>query len=190
MRSLIAGATGVLLFALAGGLLTSSAAFKTERIIISGNASPFFALKPDMRFGQRFEIDYDYQTTFEITNNANQPVLFQIDGSPNGEPCRIRFDDPGTRICQSKVITIPNDGSVTKLFASAESMWPQDYYWDFMGGPLYPSDVKIGAVGGILVPVDPDLEVERDYSSFSLAAALIAFLSLGAAWRWRPQRQR
>jgi hypothetical protein len=190
MRSLIAGAAGLLLFVIAGVLLSSGAGFKTERILISGNSSPFLVSKPDMRFGQRFEVDYGYQTTFEITSTANQPVSFQIDGSPSGEPCRIRFTDPGTKVCQSKVVTIPNDGSPTKLFASGESMWPQEYYWDMFGAPLYSSAVMVGTVGGVLVPIDPDLEVERDYTLVSLIAALVAVLSLGLAWRWRKQPER
>ena len=188
MRSLIAGALGLLLFALAGGLLSSRVSFKTERIIISGNSPPFFATKPDMRFGQRFEVDYNSLTTFEITNNANQPVKFQIDGSPNGEPCRIRFDNPGAKVCQSQVITVPNNGTPSKLFARGENMWPHEYYWDMFGAPLYPSAVMIGTVSGVLVPVDPDLEVEREYTLVSLIAALFAFLSLVAAWRWRRRR--
>lgn len=183
MRSLLAGAAGLLLLLAGLGFYRSNPGNHTERIIISGSSSPYFVQKPDLRMGH-FQVDYGYTTTFEITSSVGHDVNLQIDASIDGQ-CRIRFDDPGDLLCQSKVVTVQPNAPPIKLTATGASMFPWEYYMEDLGFPTYPSAVKVGDPGSILVPVDPELEIERDYSFASLIAWLMALLSFGLAWRWR-----
>lgn len=186
MRSFVAGAAGALLLVTAGLLFTSSAGGHSYRIILHGVAGTgYTAEKLDMLRG-RYEVDYGYLTDFLVTSDADVPLDFVFDGKMN-EPCRIRFLDPGTEVCQSKRITIPPRAAPVKLQAEAQSLFPTDYYNPFWDAPLYPAAVLIGQVNGVLAPSDPDLELERDFRLWSVVSLILALLSFVVAWRARTR---
>ena len=178
MRSYVAGAVGVLSL-VAAALLMNRVSSHSYRIILHAVNS---VEKLDLS-GGRFEVDDGYRTEFVITSDADVPLDFMIDGRM-GEPCRIRFEDPGDFECQSKRLTITKGADPVKVYAGVKpGLPPDDFYNPMFGAPLYPSAVMVGAVSGALAAVDPDLELERENRLAELIAIIVALVSFVVAWR-------
>jgi hypothetical protein len=168
----------VLFAAVALGLFFRSTGPHHYRITITKDSDGVLQAEKDPNDG-KFEIDYAYPTSWEFVNQAGEAVVVQIVENTSG-PCHVRFSPAGSVFCESRTITIAANASDTTLSATAEDM----SFWQYWPFAFYAGDLKVGKVGEVLVPKDPDLEVERDYSFSALIAALLSVL-LFFVWRRR-----
>lgn len=151
-------------------------------VTITGNQSTGYIVEkgPGVFF---FEVDYGHDTTWTFTNKADEDVDLQFDeASFAGGRCHVVFSPRGTVFCESSRITVPNNGTPVVLQATGADLWPWEY--SNIAG-LYRSDLRVGPVGGLLVPKDPELEIERDNFLSALTAAVLSLALFGVAWRLR-----
>jgi hypothetical protein len=117
-----------------------------------------------------FEIDYGYGTDWTFVNNTGAALKVQFVEGPSRSMCHLRFSPAGSIFCESTEITIAASQSAD-LHADALDLSPEDYCWAW---DLCPGELRAAPVGLVLQPIDPDLQIERDY----LLAKIIA-LGLG-----------
>jgi hypothetical protein len=187
MSRMFAG-LAVLLGAVSGFLLTFSAENHTYNLTLTESAGDYIVEKPKDGNGNPityYEIDFDFRTTFNVTNRTGVSMDFMIDAGPNDVKCRVNFlAQPGKGRCDSETLTIA-DGATGTLVVGAADMFFWQYSW-MNGRPRFPADVKIAKTGDTLKSKDPDLELEREpFTSLDIALMISTLLSALAAYQLR-----
>jgi hypothetical protein len=171
-------AFSLLLAAGAAGSLLRSGEFHNYTVTITKDAKGVLQVEKEPYFG-KFEIDYAYGTNWNFTNTTDETVVVQIVENHSGT-CHVRFSPAGSIFCESQPITIAPKATA-QLGATAEDMSIFEY-WPFA---TYTGDLRVGKQGEVLVPKDPDIEIERDFGTFKILVALLGMLLAGMFWRSR-----
>ena len=90
--------------------------------------------------------------------------------------CHLRFSPAGSVLCESQVMALgASPGQTAYLHADALDLWPGDYCWSTN---RCPGEVRVGLHGQVLAPVDPDLQIERDYLFGAIAWTIMSISAL------------
>jgi len=131
-----------------------------------------------------FEIDYGFGTDWTFVNNTGIAIDVQFQESSARAMCHLRFIPTGSVFCESSVIQLAPGASDT-LHADALDLNAWDYCWSY--DPC-PGELRVAPHGQVLTPVDPDLEIERDYLFAAVAAVAASLLSFLAAYALHRRR--
>ena len=183
MTSQFAAAAATLLALLSGLFFFGNASDHEYDLVIVGTAQTGYSVTKNTAI---IEVDYDRTTTFNVTSTADVPRDFQINGLGHNGSCLIEFSPHDASYdCKSVKMTITPGSAAVTLTAFGKSLLPWQY--NNMGGGPYDAWAEQGAVGGILAPSDPELEIERDYSRIALVTLLLSLVSLGVGYVFRPR---
>jgi hypothetical protein len=134
----------------------------------------------------RFELDFGGTITWEIDNQTGGPLALRIDGfglSSQNE-CPVKFTFGGADDCAGERLNIANGANPRPFIqAVAEDMAEEDY---FPSRDHYTFQFRVGPNNTPNTPVDPELEIERDFGFIEdLLAALAALVGSGfLTWWW------
>jgi hypothetical protein len=121
-----------------------------------------------------FEIDYNYGTDWTFVNNTGVAIDVQFLEPPTRPLCHLKFSPASSVSCESNVMpiepTVP--GNRATLSADALDLQPWEYCWSYT---TCPGEIRAARHGEVLAPIDPDLQIERDYL---LAQIVFGVLSL------------
>jgi hypothetical protein len=172
----IAAALSLVLAFLAAGSMFRSTEFHNYTVTIVKDGNGVLQAEKDPYEG-KFEIDYGYGTNWNFINATAETVVVQIVENHSGT-CHVRFSPAGSVFCESQTITLAPKAS-DQLGATAEDMSFYEY-WPFAS---YTGDLRVGKRGEVLVPKDPDLEIERDYLAFKIVLVVSSLLLAAVFWR-------
>lgn len=141
----------------------------------------------------RFELDFGRNITWEIDNQTGSALAFRIGDfelSSDGK-CPVRFTfggGGGGGSCSGEKLNIPhNQSPLPYIIATAEDMKEDDYY---PNKDYYTFRFWVGPSATPNVPVDPELEIDREYG-IKPGAIIAAVIGTGfLAWWWLLGRRR
>ena len=169
-----AAALGILFALFAGGLFSRFA--EPHHYTVTFTLSKDGVISADK--DPLFEIDYGYGTDWTFVNNTGVPIDVQFQEPLSRPLCHLQFSPAGSVSCESQVMPI-EPGSRATLSAQALDLQPNEYCWSFR---TCPGEVRAARRGQVLAPIDPDLQIERDYllaqivfGALSLAMFAVAF---------------
>jgi hypothetical protein len=172
-------AAAALLFGIAGAGFSRSLEYHRYTVTFTSSNGVIHAEKDPGVF--YFEIDYGFGTDWTFVNATGASLDVQFVEPPSRSMCHLKFSPAGGVFCESRVMTIPAGQSV-ELHAEALDLRMDDYCWEW---DRCPGDVRAAPTGQVLVPIDPDLQIERDYLLAQAIAVVLGLLLFGLAWRLR-----
>ena len=119
-------------------------------------------------------------TRWTFTNRSGGPIFFQFK-----ESGACHFDFIGVAVgkaCDSGVLSL-DDGNSTTLIGQARDLSFGEYY-NSLSKKRHKSDITVGREKNKLDPVDPQLQIERDWlfrSQLTFAVAVTATLAIFVA---------
>ena len=164
-------------------MFSRSSQYRQYTVTIAKNSDGSLHANKDPDDGY-FEIDYGYGTDFTFVNNTGVAIDVQFQEPANRSMCHLQFSPWGSVFCESQIIQL-DPGQSKPLHADALDLSPTDYCWSF---DRCPGEVRAGLRGQVLVPIDPDLQIERDYLAPVIAAAIASLLSFLFAFVQRRRR--
>jgi hypothetical protein len=107
---------------------------------------------------------------------------------PSRSMCHLQFSPAGSVFCESQLMKLAATvGATASLHADALDLWPNEYCWQ---SQRCPGEIRVGLHDQVRVPVDPDLQIERDYLFAAVAGTIAAVLALGLGFlRFRRSRR-
>jgi hypothetical protein len=173
-------AAAALMLAVAGAGFSRSLEYHRYTVTFTKDASGVIHAEKDPGVFY-FEIDYGFGSDWTFVNKTGGSLDVQFVEGPNRDMCHLEFSPRGSIFCESQVMTIGANGSA-ELHANALDLSPEDYCWAW---DLCPGEMRAATTGQVLRPIDPDLQIERDYLLAKIVALGLGLLTFFLGFRFR-----